>query len=479
MDHPLLIALVATAVLLEIMGVLLAFDAIMRGRTPQGTMAWALALVLMPVVAVPVYLLIGARRFDGYIRARRRGTHVLDSLAQRTNDEMQPFRVDRSAVEDPEQLAGAALSVTRLALTHWTRGNKTKLLIDGDATFSAICDAISGATKSVCVQFYIVRDDEVGRLLHQSMIDASKRGVKVYFLVDALGSNELSNAFMDELEEAGVEVASFRTTRGWNPFRVNFRNHRKLVIVDGSCVFLGGSNVGREYLGLDPTIGKWRDTHLRIDGPSALAAQLAFVEDWHWASGEIAALPWSATNSGDERVLILPSGPSDALETCALLFHQVIQSAHHRLWIATAYFVPDDGIVAALQLAALRGVDTRIVIPDRSDNKLIELSAYSFYEDVMPAGVEVHRYLEAFLHHKVFLADDVVGIGTANFDNRSFRINFEITALVAGGPLVKEVERMFAKDLSLCHRASLAEYSSKPWLFRAISRTCRLMSPVQ
>lgn len=479
MTQALIISALATWLVLEIAGIFFAFDAIMRGRTPQGTVAWAISLVLLPIVAVPVYLLIGTRRFDGYIRARRRGTHILDSLARRTHEAMEPFRASHRSADEAQRLAGSDMSVTRLALTNWTTGNSTQLLIDGEATFRAIITAIEGAQQSVCVQFYIVRDDEIGRLVHRALVESARRGLKVYFLVDAVGSHELSQAFMDDLEEAGVQVATFRTARWWNPLLVNFRNHRKIVVVDGATVFLGGANVGREYLSRDPNMGPWRDTHLRIDGPSALAAQLAFAEDWHWACGEIPELPWEARGCGIERVLILPSGPSDALETCSLLFHQAIHGARRRLWIATAYFVPDEGIVSSLQLAALRGVDTRVIIPDRSDNGVVSMSAYSFYEDVMPAGVEIHRYLPAFLHHKVFLADDVVGIGTANFDNRSFRINFEITALVAGGPLAVAVEEMFARDLAKCHRATLAEFSSRSWFFRALARTCRLMSPVQ
>ncbi len=479
MSDTLITLAIVFGVAIEIVGVLFAFDSIMRGRTPQGTLAWALALVLIPIVAVPLYFLIGARRFDGYVRARRRGKLGLDVLATQANDAMRPFRVKSDEHGHEGCLSRLQLPSMRLTTTRWTTGNRTTLLIDGANTFEAIFAAIGVAQRDVCVQFYIVRDDKIGRQLQAAMIAAANRGVRVHFLYDAMGSNGLTRAFTDELEEAGVFVASFRTVRKLNIFRSNFRNHRKVVVVDGQSAFIGGLNIGREYLGLDPEVGPWRDTHLRIDGPAALAAQLSFVEDWHWVTQEIPKLGWTTQSRGNENVLIVPSGPSDSLETCALLFHQVIQCAQSRLWIATPYFVPDEGITLSLQLASLRGVDARIMIPEKSDNKMIGLSAYSYYQDVMPSGVDIYRYQPGFMHHKVFLIDDLVGVGTANFDNRSFRINFEITAVVIGGPLVEQVQQMWNADLANCHRAQLSEFTSRPWLFRAIARACRLMSPLQ
>ena len=190
-------------------------------------------------------------------------------------------------------------------------------------------------------------------------------------------------------------------------------------------------------------------------------------------------MDWSTRLYGNEHVLVIPSGPSDELETCALLFHQVIEGAQRRLWIASPYFVPDEGIVLSLQLAAMRGVDARILIPNSFNERMIMMSAYSYYEDVLPSGVGIYRYLPAFLHHKVFMVDDLVSVGTANFDNRSFRINFEITVLVANSPLRDRVQEMMAHDFENSQQAKLEDFTKRSWFFRAMARTCRLMSPLQ
>ena len=479
MTDSIIITLIALAVALEIAGIVLALDAIMRGRTPHGTLAWALVLIFLPPLGIFLYLSVGARKLDGYIKAHRRGTQALDSLAELANKAMEPFRVSAQQVAEQTCSIGVATASEQLATTNWTTGNTTRLLVDGVQTFEAILDELEQAQRYICVQFYIVRDDELGQRFHKAMIQAANRGVSVRLLYDALGSNGLPESFIDELIEAKIRVASFQTNLGMNPLRMNFRNHRKIVMIDGHTAFIGGHNIGREYLGRDPDMGAWRDTHIRVQGPAALAAQLAFCEDWNWSTGEVPTLDWSARSYGNEHVLVIPSGPSDEVETCALLFHQVIEGAQRRLWIASPYFVPDEGIVLSLQLAAMRGVDARILIPNRFDERMIMMSAYSYYEDVLPSGVGIYRYLPAFLHHKVFMVDDLVSVGTANFDNRSFRINFEITVLVANSPLRDRVQEMMAHDFENSQQAKLEDFTKRSWFFRAMARTCRLMSPLQ
>lgn len=474
----LLLIIAAVAIVVEVLGIWLAVDAIGRGRTPQGAFAWALALIFAPPIAIPLYLLFGARRLDGYVRARRRGQIGLDQLAQNANDAIRPWRIDMPLVER-EHKGAMQIVADRLTTTSWTRGNRTTLLVDAHATYDALESALDSATQQACVQFYIVRSDAVGQRLQSAMLRAATRGVKVLFLVDDVGSLSLAHKYIEGLERGGVQCARFSPRRILNPFHLNFRNHRKVVVVDGHTALVGGTNIGSEHLGADPTFGQWRDTHVQIEGPAALAAQLAFCEDWNWAAGQVPTLQWEAVERGSDRVLIVPTGPADELETCALMFHQAIHHARRRFWIATPYFVPDEAIVTSLQLARLRGVDVRILIPDDCRNPLVQRSTFSYYEEVLGAGIALYRYQPAFLHHKVFLSDDIVGLGTANFDNRSFRINFEITALADGGELLRTAEAMFNEDLRQSRQAHLSDWASRSWLFRASARISRLMSPVQ
>lgn len=470
----------AGAILLVLLavGAWMAMDAILRARSPQGAIAWAFALLFAAPVAIPLYLVFGGRRLDGYVRARRLGQAGLDRLYRLARDGMQPWRIDMPMVERDGK-SPLQIVADRIAPTSWTRGNRTRLLIDATATYGAIEESLAAAQHQACVQFYIVRDDDVGRRLHGAMVAAARRGVQVHFLVDDVGSYSLARGYTDELERQGVRCARFRPRRVQDPFHLNFRNHRKVVVIDNRIAFVGGTNIGREHLGGDPAFGPWRDTHVQVEGPAALAAQLAFCEDWHWAAGSPPQLRWDASEAGDERILIVPTGPADELESCALLFHQAIHHARRRFWIATPYFVPDQALVTSLQLARLRGVDVRILLPEDCRNFLVNLSAYSYYEEVLGAGIALHRYRGAFMHHKVFISDDIAGIGTANLDNRSMRINFEITALADGGPLLEATQRMFVDDLAHAVPATLADWASRSWLFRASARISRLMSPVQ
>jgi cardiolipin synthase len=264
---------------------------------------------------------------------------------------------------------------------------------------------------------------------------------------------------------------------------LNFRNHRKVVVVDGRAAWIGGHNVGDEYLGRDPRFGRWRDTHLRIEGPAALAVQVSFAEDWHWATNQtIPDLVWNPTpaGEGDTTVLIVPTGPADKLETAGLMFTHAINSAHTRIWIASPYFVPDDAVLAALQLAGLRGVDVRILIPDRPDHLLVYLAAFSYFDEASETGVRFYRYTDGFLHQKVMLIDDQVAtVGTANFDNRSFRLNFEITGVVADAAFAAQVERMLTEDFAHAREMTEADVSKRSFWFKLGTRIARLTSPVQ
>lgn len=467
-------ALWAAYLLVEATGLYFAVDVVMRGRTAQGAIAWALALIFLPLLAVPLYLVFGERKFDGYVHARRRGNRGLDKVAAELDQELKEFA----------RAAGPGMGpLVRLARTPVTGGNAADLLIDGEATFAAIFAAVARAERYVLVQFYIFRDDGLGRRLRDALVEASRRGVKVFLLYDEIGSYGLPGSYLQSLREGGVRCSGFRTKpRKQRRFRLNFRNHRKIVVVDGREAFVGGHNVGDEYLGLSPKFGPWRDTHMAVRGPAALCAQLAFVEDWYWANRAVPDIGWAPVAAGggeDTRVLVVPSGPADTLETCALLYTHVANAAKKRLWIATPYFVPDELTLGALQLASLRGVDVRVIIPEATDSRLVWFSAFSYYNEVLPAGIRLFRYRAGFMHQKVVLSDDIACIGTANFDNRSFRINFEVSAVIEDAAVAARVGEMLEADLARCREVRPGDFERKGFWFRLASRVSRLLAPIQ
>ncbi len=464
------------ALLFHVAGLGLAVHAVMSTRTSQGAIAWTVSLVSFPYVAVPAYLVLGWSKFNGYVTARQLDAAETETeVVRKVREKATPF-IGSLGDEYPGVRAGE-----RLAEMPVLTGNEAELLIDGHETFDSILAGIARAETYVLVQFYIVKDDELGRQLQQAMIAAARRGARVLFLYDEVGSNKLPKRYLQELREAGAEAYNFHTQQGpSNRFQINFRNHRKIVVVDGKEAWVGGHNVGDEYMGRDPKFGRWRDTHVRIKGPAALALQLSFVEDWHWATGNTPGVSWipHPAEGADLPILIVPSGPADERETATLMFTQVINSARERLWIASPYFVPDQGVMNALRLAALRGVDVRILIPDEPDHMLVYLAAFHFYEEMKDSGITFYRYTHGFMHGKSILVDNSSAVGTANFDNRSFRLNFEITAFFLDPDFTREVEAMFEEDFRNSRLMTPADVNERPFWFRPAVRAARLTAPV-
>jgi len=461
---------------LHIAGFVSSIDAVMRARTSQGAIAWVLSLNTIPIVSLPAYWVLGRTTFQGYVLARQQDDSELSHIASKNMRDKDEFLSDLSsnypAVRAAELLADLPLS----------KNNSTELLIDGEATFESIFEGIEQASEYVLVQFYIVKDDDLGRQLKDRLILKAREGIDVYFLYDEIGSYKLPESYLEELRLSGVQAVNFHSQKGpRNRFQINFRNHRKIVVVDGLSSWVGGHNVGDEYLSKGDQFDYWRDTHLKLEGPATLAVQLSFTEDWHWATEEILDLDWQKAfdQFGGQHVLVIPSGPADKFETAGLMFTHAINSAKKRIWIASPYFVPDEGIVAALQLAGLRGVDVRILIPDEPDHLLVYLAAFAYFQEAEDTGVQFYRYTKGFMHQKAMLIDDSVSaIGTANFDNRSFRLNFEITALVVDREFNEEVEQMFVDDFNNSSIMEKDAYASKPFWFRLAVRLANLTSPM-
>lgn len=464
-------------IIAHLLGFASSLNALMTTRTSQGAIAWIVALNSFPMAAVPAYWVLGHNKFKGYVTARHDLDLQHDQHIESIRKKIIPFE---SKLNRPQ----GVLVGEQLAQLPFLGANDVELLIDGKETFDSIMEGIAQARNYILVQFYIIHDDDLGRRLKKGLIDKARQGVRVYLLYDEIGSHALPELYINDLRDAGIAVHAFHSTRSGvrKRFQVNFRNHRKIVVVDGTSGWVGGHNVGDEYLGKDPKLGPWRDTHIKITGPSVLQLQVSLLEDYHWAAGELLELDWQPVpaSQANANVLILPSGPADELETASLMYQQAIHSARKRIWIASPYFVPDDSVLSALHLAVLRGVEVKIIIPDQADSKLVYFSAYAFVEKLLRAGIEIYRYQPGFLHEKVFLVDNrLAGIGTANFDNRSFRLNFEITALVVENDLVSAVEQMFIDDFSKSAKMEVADVTDKPWWFKMLARASYLTAPVQ
>ncbi len=464
-------------IILEVFGISMAVHAILYTRTSQGAIAWALSLVTAPLIALPLYAFFGRRKFQGYVESRR----VVDLAIQKQTElrletHWQPFS-KRTLTRDK-----FVQSIEKLSGMHFTGSNTTELLINGENTFSAIFAAIANAQQYILVEFFIVHDDELGRDLQKRLIEKQHQGVQVYFLYDSIGSYALPQSYSDTMTEAGIQVRSFgRPGRYRNRFQVNFRNHRKIVVVDGKSGFTGGHNVGNEYLGKSRRFGGWRDTHIKLSGPSVMGLQTAFLEDWTWVTGEFPDLTWEPTkgSQGGSDVMVIPSGPADDLETCSLFFVLMLNTARQRAWLASPYFVPNEAVMEALKLAALRGVDVRIMLPEKPDKRTAWLAAFAYIEEARTAGVAFYRYQNGFMHQKTMLIDDDLAVvGTANLDNRSFRLNFELSVLVSDQNFAGKVEKMMVDDFAMCRLVSKDELERQTYLTRIAIAGSRLLSPI-
>jgi len=462
---------ISTIVLVaHLIGFATSLHALMGTRTAPGTVAWVVSLNAIPYLAVPAYLVFGRDEIDDYVQLRRKHVSSLNRSLESHLEELAPFRSEWS------QHDSKLRALEQLAHIPFVDSNRAELLVDGKAIFASIFDGIDAAEDYLLVQFYIVRDDKRGRELQQRLIRKAREGVRVYVLFDSIGSLDLSRSYIDELTEAGVEIRSFHQHESWiDRFQLNFRNHRKLVIADGKVGWIGGLNIGDEY-----ESDGWRDAHARIEGPAVLNLQLSFLEDWRWVTEDLPAVSWEPHPVGNAEVpvLVVPSGPADEFETASLMVQQFIHLAEERIWIASPYFVPDEGVMGALKLAALGGLDVRLLLPERSDSRLASLAAYRYMDALSAAGVRIFRYQPGLMHAKVFLIDDhSAAISTVNMDNRSFRLNFELTALIADAAFAGEVKQMFEADFTNSREMGANEVAEKPFWIRLASRGANLFAP--
>ena len=469
-----MIAWIVTA--FYVLGVAAAVEAIMTARTAQGAIAWSVSLVSMPFVALPAYLVFGRGKFKGSVEAYEQRKDEIDTIISDIRENLQPW----TASGDEHYWTYAA--IPKLSGMDVTRGNRVELLINGEATFDSIISGVAQAKEYVLVQFYMFHDDGLGRRMQQALIERAKAGVRVYMLYDEVGSKGLSKSYIDELRAGGVEVTSFKPTQGArNRFQLNFRNHRKMVVVDGITGWVGGHNVGDEYVGLDPDFSPWRDTHVRLDGPVVIELQTVILGDWYWATRELPKLnltPQQAEGH-DVKAMILPSAPSQRLETAGLFFVTALHSARKRVWLSAPYFVPDEAVLKALELAALRGVDVRVITTGKGDSLPVFLAAFHYIDQLRDLGIRFYAYKPGFLHEKVTLIDDEMStIGTANFDNRSFRLNFEVTAIIVDKEFAKDMEEMFERDFAHAEPIDPDELEKKSFWWHLGVNLSRLAAPV-
>ena len=450
------------------------FHVLRSDRKPEVTIGWVLALFSITPIALPAYWIFGFRRYHGYTRTLR------DTIA-RNQDYVKGFFNNLSRHQAETVTSFEALqSLTPFPLT---KNNQLELLVDGEATYEAIFETIRQARHYILVQYFIIDIDDLGRPFLDLLIQKAQTGVKVVVLYDYFGSRNLNRRYSQKLKAAGIQARPFRSPRIHRSiYHINFRNHRKILVVDGQIAFTGGLNIGEKYLGEMAGQRKWRDTHLKLTGPVALELQATFMSDWLWTSGElIEDLIWSSQQesaTSGQTAAVFPTGPADARPICVLNWLSLIQEAKHRLWVATPYLVPNEAIAMAMEAAARRGVEVRILTTGQVDHYSVFFAGWFYAEQLRRAGVRVYRMKEGFMHQKIVLVDSTLAsIGTVNLDPRSFVLNFEVSVITPDAKAIADVESMLIKDLDAS--------TENPWEWeeigpfrRTLARFFRLFSPL-
>lgn len=447
---------------------------VLQRRSAAATLAWLMILAFLPVIGLIVYRLIGPLRLERKRLRRRVGrvaveeaTGAMVRIRELAHEDLQVALVPMGLGESPPLHASA------VALYH-----------DGASMYAALLEAIAEAKHHVHLEYYIWEPDQIGTQLRDALVAKAQAGVKVRMLIDATGSADLKRRFCKPLLEAGVELARFNpvSLRFIRTRRIDFRTHRKIVVCDGRVAFTGGMNITDAHsAALCPTY--WRDDHVRLEGAAVWPLQRIFIEDWHFATetspptdAELFPRP-----SGVRRqiVQIVASGPDHDQMAIHRTFFAAITCATSRVWVTTPYFVPDEATMTALCTAALRRLDVRVLIPLRGDSRLVDLAARSYVPELLASGVKVYEYLPRFIHSKTLVIDDDIAIvGTANLDNRSFRLNFEVVAVLYDRAAAAEMASVFETDLAESRRIEKSDLDGKSLPRRLGEASARLLSPL-
>lgn len=447
---------------------------VLDNRNPVKTLAWVLVLCFLPVVGLVFYYFFGRSNRKEKLIGKKGYTRL-------TRRPMEEFQAQKAfhCPDEQHQLMRFFRQVNQ-ALPF--EGNRVEVYTEGSSMLLALLQAIAQAQHHIHLQFYIFEDDAVGRLLRDALIDKARQGVEVRLLYDDVGCWKVSHAFFDEMRGAGIEARSFLKVR-FPVFtsKVNYRNHRKIVVVDGRLAFTGGMNIALRYLKGLPW-GAWRDTHIRVEGKAVYGLQTAFLTDWYVVDRTLitsARYFPEIESCGDSLVQIVTSDPVGEWRDIMQGLLIAISSARKYFYIQTPYLLPTEPILCALKTAALAGVDVRIMIPARADTRLTHLGSLSYLEEMMQAGVKIYFYEKGFLHSKLMVSDDTLStVGSTNMDFRSFEHNFEVNAFMYDEAMARRLKEVFLKDQKDALLLQRKHWMKRPWYQKAEESMVRLLAPL-
>lgn len=472
------IILVLMLFIFQIIAILLA-----EYRHPSKTIAWLVILFIFPIIGFVMYYFM-AQTYRHKRKFKRIGQKIMKKIRQDLVENAQLSTVEDAHFKHEFKQGRLYELLLNLAGCAICNHNTVTTFAETRDTFKAMKAAIEGAKDHIHFQFYTIRDDQIGREFQHLLIQKAREGVHVRVLYDGIGSYKLSKTYISELIAAGIEVYSFLAPLiAFLDKRLNYRNHRKIIVVDGRVGFFGGMNIGDEYLGGNPKFGYWRDTHVRVEGDAVYFLQNTFLTDWYFASGvalsESKYYPELHNIESKQSVQVVTSGPDEHMDAILQVYFTAITTAKQRVYITTPYFVPDPSLNMALKMAAISGIDVKIIFPMIPDSMLVYLASLSYMEELMQAGVSFYQYVKGFNHAKVLLVDDTIAfVGTANLDMRSFFSNFELNAVMFDYKVIAQLEKDFYQDIKDSRRMKLEVFEKRSRVERAKEAFARLLSPL-
>ncbi|MDR0955161.1 MAG: cardiolipin synthase [Rikenellaceae bacterium] len=453
-------------------------------REPAKSWAWLAAIVLIPIGGIALYMIFGRNHRKEKIYNRKEIADLqlqMESLSARQLYELNsPLFQYRQELKKYKEIITLLLNNNKSLLS---ARNRVKVLNNGAETFPAILEALRGAQSFIHIEYYIFEKDRIGREVASVLMEKARQGVEVRFIYDDVGSWGLSPKFLRRMKRAGVRVHCFqRVVFPWLTSKINYRNHRKIVVVDGEVGFTGGINIAKRYL-TGTRLGIWRDTHLRIEGEAVAALNAVFAMDWLFVSGEKLLdrekyYPASGVDI-ETPIQIASSGPDSDWESIMQAFFAAMTKSVDHIYITTPYFLPNQAIMTAVEVAAMSGVDVRILLPERSDSRIAHWATQSYISELLEAKVKVYFYRKGFNHSKLIMIDSVFSsIGTANMDNRSFNVNFEVTAILYDEKVTRELEERFLEDLKDSEQVTASDWEARSRWDSFCEGLARLFSPL-
>lgn len=479
MDMSNMVSLITVVIMISNM-ILAGFVVFIERRDVGTTWAWLMILLFIPLLGFIAYILIGRQlKEKNFFNLTAEEEAYLKAAAEK---QVKMIPQQRHLKEKYEELFRLNLRSSNALLT---TNNEIQIFHDGTEKFNALFNDIRAATREINIQYYIIQRDQLGRRLRDELTKKAKEGVKVRVLYDDIGSRRMTRSFFKELQAHGGEVhVFFPSLLKWVNLRINNRNHRKLCIIDGKTAYIGGFNVGDEYLGMNKKMGYWRDTHLRITGGAVEHIQGRFIMDWNKASNsgkEVRQkfITRSNKHHGQSAIQIISSGPNSQTEHLKNMYLKLMLSAHKSIYIQSPYFIPDGSFMDACKIALLSGVDVRIMIPNKPDHPFVYPATLSYVGELLTYGAKVLQYEKGFLHAKTIVVDqEVASVGTMNIDTRSFRLNFEVNALIYDTKVAQQLQELFIRDSEDCTELTLEKYRTRPIGARIKEAIARLLSPI-